>query len=178
MSRFTLATGTAEIFSSLIVQGLGFSCLFVPLSTVALATIPRHLLTDATGLNSLFRQMGGSVGLAVFATLLARWNTSTRGALLANVTLLRPDVQARVSSMQTAFIARGFDPVSAGRAALRALDGMVRQQAAVISFERLFLLAGGLFLAVLPLLFFLKAPPTARTRHAMSSAPALGHVEV
>jgi len=37
----------------LVLQGIAFSCLFIPLTTVALTYIPRHNLADATGLNSL-----------------------------------------------------------------------------------------------------------------------------
>jgi len=38
------------------------------------------------------------------------------------------------------------------------IDGQLRQQAMVISFEKLFYLSGILFLCVLPLVFFLKMP--------------------
>ena len=41
-----------------------FALLFVPLTTVALSKIERHLMADAAGLNSLMRQIGGSLGLA------------------------------------------------------------------------------------------------------------------
>ena len=40
MSHFTLVTGPAQIFSSLVWQGLGFSLLFVPLTTVACRAFP------------------------------------------------------------------------------------------------------------------------------------------
>jgi DHA2 family multidrug resistance protein len=163
MSHFTLATGTSQIMTALVIQGLGFSCLFVPLTTVALSTIPRHKLSDATGLNSLFRQMGGSIGLAVFATMLSRGNVGARASLLNDLTAFRPEVQARVGAIQAALSARGYDFATARQGALAALEGMTRQQAAVLSFERLFLLAGMLFLAVLPLLFFLKSPSHGRS---------------
>ena len=65
MSHFTPQTSQAGIILALTTQGVGFSCLFVPLSTVALSAIPRHKMADATGLNSLFRQVGGSIGLAI-----------------------------------------------------------------------------------------------------------------
>jgi DHA2 family multidrug resistance protein len=41
------------------------------------------------------------------------------------------------------------------------IDGQLRQQAMMISFEKLFYLSGILFLCVLPLVFFLKAPKDA-----------------
>src|SRR5260370_32832148 len=90
MSYFTLETGQRDVILALTTQGVGFSCLFVPLSTVALSSIPRHQMADATGLNSLFRQVGGSIGLAVAATLLSRFGSQARTALVAPVTASDP----------------------------------------------------------------------------------------
>jgi DHA2 family multidrug resistance protein len=96
------------------------------------------------------------VGLAVFATLLSRHGTVARAALAAHVTPERPEVQARLAQLAAGFASRGFDPTAAREAALRALDGTVRRQAMVLSFDHVLMLTGVLFLAVLPLLFFLK----------------------
>jgi len=156
VSHITLQTTSAGITQAIIVQGIGFSFLFVPLTATALSNVPRHQLADATGLNSLLRQVGASTGLAVFATLLTREGIHAKAALAAHVTADRPEVQERLARLAAGFAARGFDPVSAREAALRALDGIVRREAMVISFERVLLLTGILFLAVLPLLYFLK----------------------
>src|SRR5204862_510108 len=77
MSHYTLATSPSGVVWALLVQGLGFSFLFVPLTTVALASVPRQRMADATGLNSLMRQLGGSIGLATFATLMTRYQAQT-----------------------------------------------------------------------------------------------------
>jgi DHA2 family multidrug resistance protein len=155
-SHYTLASGTADIVAGLLVQGVGFACLFVPLTTVALSRIPRHKLTDATGLNSLFRQVGGSIGLAGFATMLTRSIEKARVDLLTHLQPTRPEVLERLAALQGGLMNRGLDASSAQQAALQALNGQVAQQAAVIGFEKVFLLAGILFLCVLPLLLFLK----------------------
>ncbi len=158
MGRMTLETTSGGIILPLIVQGVGFGLLFVPLATVALSNIPRTRLADATGLNSLFRQIGGSMGLAVFATLLARYQVHARHALAAHVTPENPLAVLRLAGLQANLAARGgFDLASAKEAALAALNGQVGQQAAVLSFEKVFLASGLLFLCVLPLLLFLKA---------------------
>jgi DHA2 family multidrug resistance protein len=156
VSHVTLQTTSAGITQAIIVQGVGFSFLFVPLTATALSNVPRHQLADATGLNSLLRQVGASTGLAVFATLLSREGIHAKAALAAHVTADRPEVQARLAQLAAGFASRGFDPVSAKTAALRALDGLVTREAMVLSFERVLLLTGILFLAVLPLLYFLK----------------------
>jgi MFS transporter, DHA2 family, multidrug resistance protein len=159
MSHYTLATTPRGVVVVLLLQGVAFSCLFIPLTTVALASIPRHKLADATGMNSLLRQIGGSLGLAVFASLIPRFTRQARAAVGAHLTPGRPEVIQRLLLVKRALAARGgLDASSAEAAAGRVLGGLVARESAVLMFEKLFLLSGILFLLVLPLLLFLKAP--------------------
>jgi DHA2 family multidrug resistance protein len=172
MSHYTLATSPTGIYGVLILQGVAFSCLWVPLATVALSSIPRQKMADATGLNSLFRQIGGSVGLAAFATLINRYVMTARSSLAAHLTPGRPEVIERYGMVQRLFQSHGLDQTTAGQAAGRAMGGLVMQQSTVLTFEKLFLLAGICFLVILPLLFFLKSA-------AHGDAPKVDvHVEV
>jgi DHA2 family multidrug resistance protein len=158
MGHYTLDTSARGVVNVLILQGIAFSCLFIPLTTMALSTIPRHRLPDATGLNSLLRQVGGSVGLAIFATLLTRYSIRMRDAMLSSVTMGRPEVMARVQGLQQMLLSRGLDPAAAQNGALRMIDLQVRRQAMMLSFEKIFMLTGIYFLCVLPLVLLLKAP--------------------
>jgi DHA2 family multidrug resistance protein len=144
---------------ALLIQGAGFSCLFVPLTTVALTSIPRHKMTDATGLNSLVRQIGGSVGLAVFATILSRAETRARAGLVAHLNPGNPELFMRIAASQRTLSGRGGLDLSSARTTAQAmLDYAVQRQATVLAFEKMFLLSGIVFLAVMPLLFFLRTP--------------------
>jgi DHA2 family multidrug resistance protein len=161
MGHYTLETSRNDIMQVLIIQGVAFSCLFIPLTTMALSTIPRHRLSDATGLNSLLRQTGGSMGLAVFATLLSRFATRARGDLLPHFSMSSPAMAARMGGIQRMLQSRGLDVLAAQHTAAQMIDGQLRRQAMMISFEKLFYLSGILFLCVLPLVFFLKMPKDA-----------------
>jgi DHA2 family multidrug resistance protein len=158
MGHYTLASGTRDIVIVLIIQGVAFACLFIPLTTLALSSIPRHRLPDATGLNSLLRQTGGSVGLAVFATLMTRYATQIRDSMLPSVNLSRPEVASRLAGIERMLAGRGLDAQSAHAGAVRMLDGIVRREAMLLTFEKLFYLSGIAFLCVLPLVFLLRAP--------------------
>lgn len=158
MSHYTLDTTQRDIILVLILQGVAFACLFIPLTTVALAAIPRQKLPDATGLNSLLRQIGGSLGLAIFASLIPRYTENGISSISAHIRLDRPDVAARLAAMTRSFELRGYDHNTAMGAAERALGGLVARQAMVLVFEKLFLVSGIAFLLVLPLLIFLKSP--------------------
>jgi DHA2 family multidrug resistance protein len=161
LSHVNLATSTSNIVAALCIQGLAFSFLMVPLNTVALASIPRLKMTDATGLNSLVRQIGGSLGLAVFVNLLSTNATIAKAAVGAHLVATRPEVMARVDGIANGLMGRGIDPATAQAFATMRLNGMAAQQGMVIAFDKLFLLAGLLFIAIMPLVIFLKPPKTA-----------------
>ena len=162
MGRFTLDSSDTSIIRVLLLQGVGFSCLFVPLTTVALSHTPRTQLTDASGLNSLLRQFGGSAGLAIYGTLLTQFVDRARNALIAHVDPFRPEVAERLAHITQGLVAAGMDAASARSAALRMLEGTVDRQASVIAFDKTFFITGVMMLALLPLAVFLRD----RTRDA------------
>ncbi|HVP14927.1 MAG TPA: DHA2 family efflux MFS transporter permease subunit, partial [Terriglobales bacterium] len=113
MGHFTLQTSDVGIIRVLLLQGIGFSCLFVPLTTVALSHVHRTQLTDAGGLNSLVRQLGGSVGLAIYGQLLEQYTTRARDAMLPYIDPHRLDVMMRVQQITRGLMARGLDATTA-----------------------------------------------------------------
>jgi DHA2 family multidrug resistance protein len=154
MSRFSLETSKADILVPQMLQGVALACIFIPLSTVALSTIDRRRMSEATGLNNLVRQLGGSFGVAIFASLLGRFTNQARNTLVAHLTTSDPAVVARLRMMQRG-LGGGVDANTAMERALRALDGMVSGQAAMLGFDRAFLLGALLFIGAIPLVFML-----------------------
>ena len=165
-SQFTLDTSHLAVVRCTAVQGVGFACLFVPLTTAALSGIRRHQLPDATGLNSLFRQVGGSIGLAVFATLLTRSAAPARASIAAHLSQTSPIAAARMAQIVQGMAQRGLQASEAIAGARGALYGIISRQAMVLAFEKVFLLAGMMFMAVLPLLYFLRS-----AHHGQPAAP-------
>jgi DHA2 family multidrug resistance protein len=162
-SHVTLESSVFDIMLPMVITGSGFAFLFIPLATVALEHIPRARLADAAGLNSFVRQIGGSIGLTIFATLLERYATRAYATVGTHVTLLRPEVWQQVTAMQAVLARHGMDAASSQMASIRALAGRVMLQAMVLSYEKVFLLQGIVFLTALPLLLFLKVD---RHKHA------------
>jgi len=168
MSRFSLDTSAGDIVAVVLLQGLGSSLLFVPLNTVVLDDVPRHRLADGAGLNSLMRQIGSSLGLALFTNLLARYTTQAQVGLSAHLVEGRPEVMERLALMQGGLGSR-LGGTGAGEASLRLLAASIQRQAAVLAFDQLFALAAVLFLVVTPLLLFLR---TGGGAQAMTRAAA------
>src|SRR5213075_3261652 len=88
LSHITLETSSRDMMGPLVITGAAFACLFVPLTTAALSAIPRHQMADAAGLNSFVRQVGGSIGLTLFATLFTNYALEARAGLSSHVTVL------------------------------------------------------------------------------------------
>ncbi len=71
-SSLQLSTERGEILLSLYLRGFGFGLLFTPLSTIALSAVPKKKMAQASGLFNVIRQLGGSFGVAILATLLTQ----------------------------------------------------------------------------------------------------------
>jgi MFS transporter, DHA2 family, multidrug resistance protein len=125
MTRFSLYMGTEPVILSGLLQGFGLGCTFVPLNTIALSNLPRHILTQGTALRSLMRNLGGSVGISVLVALLAE-NTQTVHSRL--VEQLRPDNPLA----QAPYLAAPFSLTNP--AGIAALNAEVTRQAAMIAY--------------------------------------------
>jgi DHA2 family multidrug resistance protein len=165
LSHITLQSGSMDIVIPLIITGFGFACLFIPLTTAALTFVPRAELADAAGVNSFVRQIGGSFGLTIFATLLSNYSRRATASVSWNVTDLRPEVVDRLHRMAAGLQAHGMGPLEAKQAALRAMAGAVTMQGTVLGFEKTFLVQGVAFIGVLPLLFFLRVGNAEKAEH-------------
>ena len=156
LSHITLQSGAMDIVTPLVITGFGLAALMIPLTTVALTSIERKDLADAAGLSSFIRQMGGSIGLTIFATLLTRFAVRAKASVSWHITDLRPEAHTQVTAMTQRFMQRVGDPNLSHALALAVMNGKATLQGMVLAFESSFLLQGMVFVAVLPLLIFLK----------------------
>jgi DHA2 family multidrug resistance protein len=141
-----------------IVLGFGLAMIFVPLTTVTLATITRSEMGNATGMFNLLRNIGGSVGIAMAATLLARYSQFYQTNLVAHISPYNPIYQMRIAELKQAFIAKGISITQAGHSALGIIYGEVRRQSGALAFNHIFFIIGLAFLVIIPLLLLLKRP--------------------
>jgi DHA2 family multidrug resistance protein len=155
MSRFTAETTMLGLVIPQVIQGVGFSLIFVSLSTAALSTVPRERMTNATGLYNLVRQLGGSFGIAIFATMLEKRMSALHTHLIEYANPYNPAFQERLQGLQHYFMSLGADARTAQQQALGMIDNIVRQQAGVMAYEYLFALSALLLLFCLPLVFTL-----------------------
>ncbi len=158
LSDLNLQAGYWDVFWPQLIQGVGMSLLFVPLTTIAMDPVPLERMGNATSLFNLMRNLGGSIGIAMTGTMLARQQQATTAMLGANVTVYDPATQAMFAGLRSAFMAAGADAVTATTRAHAALAGLVQKHAAMVAFVGVFQLMGIAFFVLVPLVFLMRRP--------------------
>ncbi|MBI3403786.1 MAG: DHA2 family efflux MFS transporter permease subunit [Acidobacteria bacterium] len=166
LSNLNLQAGYWDVFWPQVIQGFAMSLVFVPLTTVAMDPIPREKMGNATSLFNLMRNLGGSVGIAMTGTMLARQSQATTSLLGANVTVYSPASQQMFAGLRGAMMAGGADAVTATSRAQAMMFGLVQKHAAMVAFVGIFQLMGIAFIALVPLVLLMKRPKGARAAPA------------
>jgi MFS transporter, DHA2 family, multidrug resistance protein len=158
LSELNLQAGYWDIFWPQLIQGVGMSLVFVPLTTVSMDPVPRERMGNATSLFNLMRNIGGSIGIATTGTMLARQQQAMTSQLGSHVTPYDAPAQMMLAQLKASFMAAGADTVTATERAHAAMFGMVQRQAAMVSFVGIFQLLGVLFIALVPLVLLMQRP--------------------
>jgi len=148
-------------------QGLGIAPLFVPVSQLAYSFLPKNKNNKASSLTNLFRNQGGSVGIAFVTTVLARRTQYHQSVLVAHATPFQRRYQETLATLSRYFGTHGFTAPDAALHAKAQLARMIQQQAAFLGFLDCFWLLGCACLIGAPLVFF--------TRNFKSAGPGAAH---
>ena len=166
-STIDLGTDYKHVALLRALQGLGIAPLFVPVSQLAYSFLPKSKNNKASSLTNLFRNQGGSVGIAFVTTVLARRTQYHQSVLVAHATPLRQRYQETLDSLSRYFVAHQFTTADAAIHAKARLARIIQQQAAFLGFLDCFWLLGCACLIGAPLVFF--------TRKFRSGGPSAAH---
>jgi len=158
-------TGGSNFFWMLIVRGVGMGMLFVPITSLSLSTLQGPAISQGVAFTGMARQLGGSVGVALISTFMARRNQLHRLDLVSKLNVNDPAVQQRLLGIQHSLIAKGLAPNVALKTAYAAMDGTITAQAGILSYMDVFLYLGCLFLLCIPFILMVRNS---------QSAPAAG----
>lgn len=156
MTRFTLGISFSVAAWARVWQGAGLAFLFVPINTAAYAYLPKEKNNAASGLMNLARNIGGSVGISLVTTVLARraqFHQTMLGEHLSagNLTLL-----GRLNNLIHMLQQRGYNAVGAQVRAYAMNYMQLQRQANMLAYIDCFWLLGICILAMVPLVFFMK----------------------
>lgn len=168
LGRINLNAGPWDIMIPQFLQGAGMALLFVPLTTVSMATIAPQRMGYATSLFNLMRNIGGGVGIAVTGTYLQRHRQVVAASLGERVNAYDPVAQSTLAQITQGLIAAGSDAVTATQRAYVIMHSMILRQASMVSFVTVFQALGILFLAMIPLVLLMRRP-------SRGGAPAAAH---
>lgn len=160
MAGFTDQTSAMSIVVASVLQGFALGLVFVPLNTVAFATLPTKLRTEGAAMLTLARNIGSSVGISIVIARLTEGTIQAHARLAEFVTPFNKAMDAVASA-----------PLDAATEKGRALmEVLMSQQAAIISYAEDFRLLMFLVVATIPLVLILGSSKV--------SATSDGHVEL
>jgi DHA2 family multidrug resistance protein len=125
MTGWTPDVSKATVVWIGVLQGVGFGFIYIPLSTIALATLSSDRRTEGAGFYNLSRNVGSSIGISVVNALVTRNTQINHAEIVQHVTAVN-------RQFESPSITQFWNPLTAsGRAAL---DAVVTQQAQIIAY--------------------------------------------
>ncbi len=159
MGRFSLDIDFRSIVEARMVQAFGMAFVFVPLSALAFSYVPREARNMASSLNSVARNIGGSVGIAVSTMLVTRLGQVHQVALVGHLTPYDSGYTSTLQTMTQMIASQSGDPVSAATQAQAMAYGIVRQQAATLAFVDVFRITAFFAVLILPMIWLMRRAP-------------------
>jgi DHA2 family multidrug resistance protein len=102
-----LSIGQWTFLWAILISGFGSGCIFVPLSTTSMAFLKNEEIGNASGLYNLLRNIGGSIGISVVNTIVARHEQLHRNELVGSLVPGRPEVGGAIQGTQHFLAAQG-----------------------------------------------------------------------
>jgi MFS transporter, DHA2 family, multidrug resistance protein len=170
LAQVTSNTGWDQFYWPLVIRGITIAMMFMPLTLASIGDCRPDQIAGATGFMNLSRQLGGSVGIAVLTTVLARRNDFHRAVLVEKVTPYSAAALDRLNNFAGMFRHLGTSPHDALGGARALMDTVVASQAMMLSFEDLFWIIAMTFLFSLPVVLLLAKGTESKNKAAAAAA--------
>jgi MFS transporter, DHA2 family, multidrug resistance protein len=166
LAQATAETGWDQFYWPLIIRGAATALMFMPLTLASIGDCRPDQIAGATGFMNLARQLGGSVGIAALATILARRADFHRAILVEKLTPFDFQATTRLGNFSSLFSQWGASPHDAANGARMMLDQLVLAQSTLLSFEDLFWIIAMTFILSLPVVLLLAGGTDANRKAA------------
>ncbi|MDE2292427.1 MAG: DHA2 family efflux MFS transporter permease subunit [Elusimicrobia bacterium] len=163
-TRLTLEISPANIILPLVLNGICLGFIFVPNTTLSVATLRQESINQATSIYSLLRNLGASVGISIVIAMEERAAQAHQPDLVAHLNPYNPAFTMRAGRLASAL---GGRSAAASRAADGLLYAQVLKQSQLLAFTDVFrwLVAVTLVSSLLVLLF--RVPKRRLAAHAV-----------
>jgi DHA2 family multidrug resistance protein len=163
LSGINLQVSMASVIFPTVLNGVAISFIFVPLTTATMSQLKQQQIGSATGLYNLMLNIGGSIGIALVTTMVARGAQTHQALMVGHLTPTDPVFTQRLAAAQHA-LAQQTDPVTASHQAYGLIYGTLNAQAHLWAFVDTFRVFGFLVLCCLPLILLFKRVKRAPVR--------------
>ena len=141
-----------------IVRAFGQPFTIVPVTGLAVAMLAPKDAGSGSAIFNIFRNVGGSFGIAILSTLVTRREQFHDLRIGETITSYSPVVQARLAELQQRFMSQGSDPTTAKEQAYGAIKGLVRRDAFIMAFNDAFLVVAVTLLVAAAAIWLCKKP--------------------
>ncbi len=163
LSHITLDISFGEAVWARVYQAAGIAFLFIPIQTVAYIGMAREKSNSVSGITNLSRNIGGSVGISLVTTLLARRAQYHQSVLSVHTDNFTQNFRNAVNGASNTLLAHGATPASASHRAYGLISNSIYRQATMESYLDVFRLLGIGTAILVPCVFIMKK---ARASHA------------
>jgi DHA2 family multidrug resistance protein len=157
MSHFELGTDYKTFVMARIFQSASLAFLFIPINVAAYIGVPPAKNNDVSSAVNLMRNLGGSFGIAIAATIESRRLQYHRSVLAEHVYGGNSALQQMLAGAKATLVAGGYSATDAAHRAWAMVDGMVQQQASMLAFNDAFWILGMMFLLIAPAIFLMRS---------------------
>jgi DHA2 family multidrug resistance protein len=155
-TRFTSDIDYSTAMWARIFQSLGLAFLFVPINTAGYVGVPKAKSNEVASLMSLSRNLGGSVGIALTTTMVARRAQYHQSVLTGHLSPYDTPYRVTLQNLIHMFMSKGADAVGAAKQAQGAIYAQLQRQATTLAFNDVFLILSVSFILLLPVIFMMK----------------------
>jgi MFS transporter, DHA2 family, multidrug resistance protein len=155
-SSLNLQTNYAHFAWARAFQGFGYAFFFVPLSVIAYSQLRPDQNNRASSLTNLFRNWGGSFGIAFVTTLSERRQSFHQSIMGANLTNSTAALQEAIHNTAAYLAQHGYSKADSIRAATLFYYNQLAHQTQLLAFMDCFRLIGWITFLAVPILFFIR----------------------
>ena len=132
-----LDIGPYTLLIPITLTGFALSFVFVPLSTMMMATIPNNEMGNAAGLGNMLRNIGGSIGISMATTALVRRSALHQTYLGANLGASSAVLQQKSAAI-AGYLGQHLSPSAARPGSFGLLYSLMMQQSALLAYVDVF----------------------------------------
>jgi DHA2 family multidrug resistance protein len=141
-----------------LVRAFGQPFTIVPITGLAVATLAAKDAASGSAIFNIFRNIGGSFGIAILSTLITRREQFHDFRIGELVTAYSPATQARLAAVQANFVSKGSDATTALKQSYAVIKSIMSREAFIMAFNDAFLVISIALLTCAVAIWFCKKP--------------------